>query len=337
MVKLLAKRLKLVNIKHYLIHEYASPEETPAKMNDLLSWYAENSDLMHPVQLAAEFHYRFVSIHPFDDGNGRVARLVMNYILLRYSYPPVIIKSVDKEAYLTALQKADTGNVLALIEYIEKEAIWSIELSIKAAKGEGLEEIGDIEKEIELLKREKLTKSKIFKTPKVSYDLFHHINNDIWNPLDKLLGKFDDFFAETKTVKYVDHEKVKKTRTIRSGLMTTARLLSDREVPVNNYEVLGYDLEEVNVKEFRWSKEMLSLKSASKKIDYEIECRLKLDESTYNLSIRELNTNTKDSLRNASTLFETKNEYKTLFMNDMIQDIIRMVSSHMIKVIKMDD
>ncbi|MCD4746370.1 MAG: Fic family protein [Bacteroidales bacterium] len=117
-----------VQLRNGEIHEYASPSETPAKMNDLMAWYNENVNKIHPVQLAAEFHYRFVCIHPFDDGNGRVARLLMSYILLRNGYPPVIVKSEDKENYLTALQKADSGDLITLIEYIEKQLIWSLEL-----------------------------------------------------------------------------------------------------------------------------------------------------------------------------------------------------------------
>jgi Fic family protein len=69
-----------VQLKDGKIHEYSTPEETPALMNDLLSWYNNNFEKMHPVQLATEFHYKFVCIHPFDDGNGRVARFIMIYI-----------------------------------------------------------------------------------------------------------------------------------------------------------------------------------------------------------------------------------------------------------------
>ena len=150
------------------IREYASPEETPALVKDLLEWYQDKNEKLHPVQLAAEFHYKFVDIHPFDDGNGRVARLIMNYILLKNHFPIVIIKSDDKENYLTALQKADNGDLLSFIEYIEKQSIESLKLSVKAGKGEDISELADIEKQIEILKREKLTKTKIFKTPKVT-------------------------------------------------------------------------------------------------------------------------------------------------------------------------
>jgi Fic family protein len=90
--------------------EYASPEETPSLMYDLICWYNDEdkkSDLT-PVQLAALFHYRFIRIHPFEDGNGRIARLLLNFILLRHSYPTVVVLSRKKRAYLNALRIADS-------------------------------------------------------------------------------------------------------------------------------------------------------------------------------------------------------------------------------------
>ncbi|RYZ32037.1 MAG: Fic family protein, partial [Sphingobacteriales bacterium] len=169
-----------VRLKNGELHEYTSPGDTPAKMHELMDWYHEQQGKLHPVQLAAEFHYRFVCIHPFDDGNGRVARLVMNYILYRHNYPPVIIKSNDKEQYLTALQRADTGDVTAIIEYVERQMIWSLDISVKAAQGESIDELEDVDKEIAILKREKLTAATLYKTPKVAFQLINHIQNDIW-------------------------------------------------------------------------------------------------------------------------------------------------------------
>ena len=89
--------------------EYASPEETPALMADLIQWYnqAEADGKLTPVELAALFHYRYIRIHPFEDGNGRIARLLMNFILLRHGYPMIVIRSKNKKAYLEALGKAD--------------------------------------------------------------------------------------------------------------------------------------------------------------------------------------------------------------------------------------
>lgn len=316
------------------VHEYASPEETPALMGDLLNWYNTSKDQIHPVQLAAEFHYRFVCIHPFDDGNGRVARLILNYIMLKNNYPPVIIKSDDKESYLTALQKADIGDIEALIEYVEEQSIWSLELSLKAANGEDIDELGDIEKEIGILKRKKLTETKIFKTPKIAYEIINHINDDLWKPLNKLLNNFNDFFAETKSENFIDYSKVEKTRTISSPLLRNARLFSDREVPVKDYEIFGHDLEEENIEEIQWVKKMLSLKSAKRKIDYEIWCSLRINDSKYSLVITEKNTDSGDFVKNSTTLFEIENEYHILFMSDTINSIKKTVSSHLINKIQ---
>lgn len=91
--------------------EYASPEETPALMNDLVQWYnkAEVAGEMSPIELAAVFHYRYIRIHPFEDGNGRIARLMVNYILSRHNYPMIVIKTKDKANYLRALSAADAA------------------------------------------------------------------------------------------------------------------------------------------------------------------------------------------------------------------------------------
>ena len=89
--------------------EYASPEETPALMSDLIDWYNEErlSRNYTPEVLAALFHYRFIRIHPFEDGNGRMARLLTNFILASNGYPMLVVRSRNKSAYLEALHKTD--------------------------------------------------------------------------------------------------------------------------------------------------------------------------------------------------------------------------------------
>jgi Fic family protein len=325
-----------VQLKNGEIHEYASPEETPALIGDLLNWYQENKNVLHPVQLAAEFHYKFVCIHPFDDGNGRVSRLLMNYILLNYNYPMLIIKSEDKENYLTALQKADIGDLVSLIEYVEEQAITSLKLNIKAGKGEDIDELGDIEKQIEILKREKLTQTKIFKTPKVSYDLINHIDSDLWSTLNKLLNKFSDFFAETSNEIHIDRFKYRKTKTIDSPIMKISNMYASKEIEIKPYEIFGKDLEEDKIDNITWSKKMLSLKSASKKKDYEISCSLDLKESGYELKIIESNANGDGIMKNKTVLFEIENEYKSYFMNEMIEGIHKGISKHLISIIQTD-
>ncbi len=89
--------------------EYASPEETPALMTDLVDWYnaEEERGELTPVELAALFHYRYIRIHPFEDGNGRIARLLVNYILARHGYPMIVVRSRNKKEYLDALGASD--------------------------------------------------------------------------------------------------------------------------------------------------------------------------------------------------------------------------------------
>lgn len=89
--------------------DYASPEETPSLMTDLVDWYnkAESEGKLSPTELATLFHYRYIRIHPFEDGNGRIARLLVNYILTKHDYPMIVVRSRLKSQYLEALHQAD--------------------------------------------------------------------------------------------------------------------------------------------------------------------------------------------------------------------------------------
>ncbi|MDR3000776.1 MAG: Fic family protein [Fibromonadaceae bacterium] len=89
--------------------DYASPEETPSMMSDLVKWYNENEKkkTLSAIELAALFHYRYIRIHPFEDGNGRIARLLVNFILLRHGYPMIVIQTADRKNYIDALVKCD--------------------------------------------------------------------------------------------------------------------------------------------------------------------------------------------------------------------------------------
>ena len=167
-----------VRLQNGEMFHYASPEETPILMGELVAWYQEEESKkeLHPIELAALLHYKFVRIHPFDDGNGRISRLLMNYVLFKHNLPPVIIKSADKINYLFALNQADAGDIGAFISYIKKQMIWSFELYIKAAKGEALDEDGDLQKEIAIWKKE-VTASKtgaFHRNDGLVYEVYHN-------------------------------------------------------------------------------------------------------------------------------------------------------------------
>ncbi|WP_274649042.1 Fic family protein [Paenibacillus humicola] len=78
------------------------------QMENLIDWYLEKKDRLHPVELAARLHFQFVYIHPFADGNGRTARLILNLILMSRGFPPAIVKAEDEARlhYYETLEEA---------------------------------------------------------------------------------------------------------------------------------------------------------------------------------------------------------------------------------------
>jgi Fic family protein len=125
------------------IHYYATPEETPVLMQELMDWYRENRKKMHPLVLSATFHHKFSSIHPFDDGNGRLARLLSNLILMQAGMPPVIVRHDQRREYFNVLSQADAGVIDPLIEYFADILIHSLELYLRGARGETITEVDE--------------------------------------------------------------------------------------------------------------------------------------------------------------------------------------------------
>lgn len=148
---------------------YASPEETPALMTDLVQWYneEENNRQLSPIELATLFHYRYIRIHPFEDGNGRISRLLVNFILHRFGYPMIVVKSDDKDNYLFALNQCDLvvgpvpavgahaviGQIEPFVSYLSICLKKALDISIRAAKGESIEEESDFEKQLAIIER----------------------------------------------------------------------------------------------------------------------------------------------------------------------------------------
>ena len=89
-------------------HEPPHFLQVPNEMKELFAWYEQEKDRLHPVELAALFHFKFVYIHPFTDGNGRTARLLMNFILMGHGFPPASVKAEKKQrlTYYETLEMA---------------------------------------------------------------------------------------------------------------------------------------------------------------------------------------------------------------------------------------
>ena len=85
-------------------------------------WYNNESKNLHPVERAVILHGKFVTIHPFIDGNGRTARLLLNFELMKNDYPPIIIKIEDREKYFDVLEAGNlTDNWDAFTEFIKEK------------------------------------------------------------------------------------------------------------------------------------------------------------------------------------------------------------------------
>ncbi len=93
------------------IHFYTDPIHVSDEMEILCRWINENIENRHALIVASIAHYNMVRIHPFDDGNGRGARILMNLILIKKGYPAAIIKNEKRRKYFEALNQADKGDL----------------------------------------------------------------------------------------------------------------------------------------------------------------------------------------------------------------------------------
>lgn len=193
--------------------EYASPEETPALMTDLLQWYnqAETEGTMTPIELASLFHYRYIRIHPFEDGNGRISRLIVNYILYRHGYPMIVVKSADKNNYLTALNRCDVAigpipsdgahaklsQISPFVEYMSNCLERALTISIKAAKGESIEDADDWRKNLKLKYHDQINK------PEVTEEVANRIRDvDFKSLLQQIDNELSEFYSIFTSVQW---------------------------------------------------------------------------------------------------------------------------------------
>lgn len=106
--------------------------EIPQRMTEWGDWLKSWEKKIHPVELAAQAHHRLVAIHPFIDGNGRTARLVMNLILFKQGYPLAVILRVNRSQYYQILMQADAGKSNALVNFVGRAVDHSLTLYLEA-------------------------------------------------------------------------------------------------------------------------------------------------------------------------------------------------------------
>lgn len=114
--------------------------EVPHLIGKLVDWCSRDPDELRPIELAAILHHRFVWIHPFHDGNGRIARLLMNLELTRSGYPIAVILNVDRGKYYDTLKKADKGDPTSLVNFVASAVERSLDLYLRALEPTGKED-----------------------------------------------------------------------------------------------------------------------------------------------------------------------------------------------------
>ncbi len=107
-------------------HKPPLPTEVPMKMNELVLWAHDNEGKMNVIEFATILHHKFVHIHPFEDGNGRTGRLLMNIFLLRHGFPIGIIQKTDRHRYYQALRLADAGKYAMLVRLVAQAVLRSL-------------------------------------------------------------------------------------------------------------------------------------------------------------------------------------------------------------------
>lgn len=94
-------------------------KDIPKEMGKLFSWYSKNKKSLHPLILSAYFHSAFEMIHPFVDGNGRVGRLLMNFMLHKNNFPMINIPNKKKYLYYNTLESAQVnGDLMPLVKFL---------------------------------------------------------------------------------------------------------------------------------------------------------------------------------------------------------------------------
>lgn len=105
--------------------------QVPLEMRNLISWLSLQKGKGDIIELSALLHHKLVYIHPFFDGNGRTARLIMNVLLMQAGYPLVIILKNDRKKYYDALDKADGGNDEAFVKFVAQALERSLDIYLK--------------------------------------------------------------------------------------------------------------------------------------------------------------------------------------------------------------
>lgn len=199
--------------------DFLPPDQVTPALNDLINFVnnalnppkarkqRERRELydVHPVVLAAQFHQRFIQIHPFTDGNGRMARIFMNLILLRTGFPPIVIRQEEKRAYYRALDRARDHDTEEFTLLIAQHVLTQQEFYLAVANGAPVEEEEDWKKRILVLKNSlDRTETVSGKTKDNIWKLCSEVVLPLFKRATKDFNQFDDLYKITTRSYIID-------------------------------------------------------------------------------------------------------------------------------------
>ncbi|MBP7507352.1 MAG: Fic family protein [Prolixibacteraceae bacterium] len=125
-------------------------EAVGREMEELVDWYniAGKENKIHPIARAAYLHYKFTIIHPFDDWNGRIARLMLNVGLMKSGYFPILIDADERQLYYETLEKADEGDINPLIKFVAQKELETMDNFIKSPEYSSIQTKFNLEKQL---------------------------------------------------------------------------------------------------------------------------------------------------------------------------------------------
>lgn len=197
--------------------DFLAPELVADAMHELLNktnaqidaFYHAKKESWHPAVIAFYFHLEYVKIHPFYDGNGRTARLLMNLLLISFGFPPVILNLENKERYYSLLTDIQGygGNPDLFYEFMGELLIQSQELVLDAMDGKDISEEDDLDKEIALFKKQFKTNTQVVsKSGNTVLDKYTESIKPLFTYYLEKVAQFDELFSRKSVYNKIDNE-----------------------------------------------------------------------------------------------------------------------------------
>lgn len=296
--------------------DFTPPHEVPVAIHDLLNWLNAGLDKIHsqdkyapdPLLLAFEFHLRFLTIHPFSDGNGRTARLLTNLVLVSLGYPPFwVMEGGEKEAYNRYLAdvQAYGGSPDLLYEFLGSLVERSLRVTLDAIEGREIEDLDDWKKELALLKNrlpEKDALSEMRSLETISRAFNQSIKPAIIRIMQELAA-YDDLFLQKQV--WMGTDNISISCQTKSDLDTPVQFSDSTESLHFNYFLEGFK------------------KSQDK--PFHIKCRVIWNFEHYTYSLQ---------LEGASAALQFRKKYDEFYEEGEIREIAGQCGGRMLEQVK---